>query len=628
MKTVPLPLRHALFGTMLFAASLAAGQDWIEQGGIKSREYKKEIRGNAGVEATEFFTLDYSVAIKIEDTGATGGSQLNCTNRCKGKKHKKHAECDFSCDDKCPEKEHKATVQGEYYPDLAAMREATRAANQLAIKGGGTVSPNDWSHRVSRALAEFRNECKKKKTFSMPHVDKPCAGSWQLVGFKSKSFTVRGTMRKVGYRMSRGMRTPIDEVVGTHEQKVAQGVIVQDDPLDQHAFEFCLCFDTTPPPPEYWNSYLGNGFLSQDPRESQGLTWRMTNGGVIFYDAGGKPLFTAQVDVQVIGNDMNTVKLVLRNSSGQSVKVVLPPGTIFLPADPRYQIMCALTVMEALLESGETQTLYVNVGPPPPPQGEGTLRWACMEMSKKEPDPSVKYRMQSGTSDAIANLAAITARSRFRGPHDQARIWIYTDKAPREEINKRMIPGVSPGMYTLLLRDVATKGGVDFSERAWSPLVQPNLLEGLNLDDKSAYWLLDFLIANKEKDLAAFVNGKAQALAQLVAKEGDDGAAFASWIATALFQSGSMDLQRAGAKLLTTIPEANRAALAKAGGLEGLRWLMAGDQEAACALALDVLEAYAADAKEIAMAFSEALPSDALKARAAKLAGVETAGLR
>ncbi len=618
------------FGALVLLGGMAgqaAAQDWIDQGGIKSREYKKEIRGDSGVEATEFFTLEYSVAIQITDEGRQG-PVLHCQHTCQGKKHKNHAACDFSCDTKCPEKDHKATIKGEYRPDLAGMRAATAAANGLAIKGGGAVSPNDWSHRVSSALAEFRNECKKKKTFDMPHAAKPCSGQWWWVGTMSKSFKVRGTMKRVGYRMSRGMRTPIDEVVGTHEQVVATGQVVVEEPFEKNAFEACLCFEPPTVPPDYSNMFIGPNGAAIDPRTRENLEWRFTNGGVTCYDTMGKLLFDARIEVEVVGNDMNTAKLVLRNGTGQTVRVVLPPGTMFLPADPLFQIMCALAQAEATIPSGTSQTLYVNIGPPPPLQGEAALRWACMEMNKKEPTPSVKYRIKNGSNDGIANLAAITARSRFRGPHDQARIWMFTDRASREEINKRMIPGVSAGVYAILLHDLASRAGVDFTDKAWLPLVQPNLMEGLNLDDRTIFWFVDLLAETKDKDLAAFLNGKTDLLAAFPGKDGADGAAYLAWIATASLQSSSPDLQRAAAKLLRAVPMANREAVAKAGGLEGVRWLLVGGQEASCSLAFDVLEAYGAEGKEIAMAALEALPTEALKARAAKLAGVETAGTR
>lgn len=613
-------LRHGLLAVVLCLATAAFGQDWLDQGGIKSREYKKEIRGAAGVEATEFFTLEYSVAIKIEEVGK-GGPFMHCRNECQGKKHKKHEECDRFCDTKCPERDHKMTIKGEYRPDLAAQRAATAAANGLAVRGGGTVSPNDWSHRVSTALAEFRNACKKKKTFTMPHADQPCANRWWQVGTVTKTFSVKGTMRKVGYRMSRGVRTPIDEVVGTHEQTVASGDMVLEDPIATNDWVDCRCREEAPSAKEFYSAFVGA--LREPDREE--LTWRLTNGGVVCYDAEGNLLFGADIEVDVSANDLNTVKLVIRNRSGQTVRVVLPPGTFFLPADPLFQVMCAMVRTEATLAAGDAKTLYVNVGPPPLFQGEATIRWACMEMAKKEPNPGVKYRIQSGHNDGVTNLAAITARSRFRGPHDQARVWIFTDHASREEINKRMIPGVSPAVYAILLRDVAVRAGADFTEKSWNALVQPNLLDGMNLDDKTVYWLVEELAADRAKELGTYIDKSAPNLAQFAAKEGEDGAAYVAWIATALFLTENLDLSRSAGRLLAAVPPENKVAVARAGGLDGLRSLLTTNREAECALALDIMESYGTEGRELAMACLEALPTDTLKARAAKLTGVETA---
>ena len=552
-----------------------------------------------------------------------------CMNTCNGKKHKNHGECDKSCDDKCEEANHDITVEGEYVPDRGAMGEATRAANGLAVRGGGTVSPNDWSHRVSQALSAFKRECKKKVKHSLPHADACSMRFWE-VGRNIKTFTVRGTMTKVGFRRARGVDTPINETVGVHEQTVATGYIPADEPFTNENDVACKC--TAPAEPEESIQDFINRMSNPNASRTRADIERLRNligspTGVQFFDESGNLRFRAEVDTTCTGNDMNTMRLILTNNSGETVRVVLPPGVRFVPSNSAYQVMASLVRSETMLRAGESREVCLSVGEPPLYTyltEEATVRWACLEIQKKEPDPSVKYRMVPNRDNALTRLAEITNAARFRGPHDQARIWIYTDKASRDEINKRMIPGVSQPMYMALLRDVSQKGGVDMSAPAFAKLPTPDLLSAVSYDEGAVRWLVGFLARNRAKDLASFVNGKAATLAELAAKEGKDGPANVTWIVESLLAEDSVDLQKGAAKVLLAVAAPQRTAVAEAGGLNGLRSLFVSGNEDLSNLGMDVLEAYATDdAKQLSMACIEAMPSNALKLRAAKFAGIE-----
>ena len=146
----------------------------------------------------------------------------------------------------------------------------------------------------------------------------------------------------------------------------------------------------------------------------------------------------------------------------------------------------------------------------------------------------------------------------------------------------------------------------------------------MSFDEGAVRWLVSYLARNKPKDLVSFVNGRATTLADLAGKEGNDGPAYVSWIVESLFAEENVDLQRAGAKILLTVTPANRAAVAQAGALEGVRGLLVSNNEELLKIGLDVLEGYATDgAKQLAMASIEAMPNDALKLRAAKFAGID-----
>lgn len=601
----------------------ATAQDWQDQGSIESREYKNEIREGNQVTATEFFHLVYSVSVQIKEAGKSWDT-LICRNECKGKKHKEHKECDFSCDNKCSTP-HKITEEGYYEPYTDQMRAATQAANQLAIRGGGTVSPDDWSHRVSQALANFRRECRKKKTFNMPHLDKPCGGKLWEVGAKNYNFVVRGTMRKVGFRMSRGVRTPIDEEVGSHEQTVAYGEIVQDEPFDKREWTACNCKFV---PEENPKSYIHDWFGGGDPVTDDFIKWLedLINilDGLLITDPKGNPVPRDGVDVGCTGNDMNNGEVVCTNNTDQPVVIHIIPGVFFWPDDPLVQLMAAMQGMQLQVEPLSTATLRLSLDPglDSAGQAKGKFRWACMEMAKHEPNSKVKFKPKSPIDPNLAALGRITNRSRFRGPWDQARVWIYTDKATLDQVNKRMLPPIDAGRYLMLLRDNAQAAGVDFSEKGYVDCLQPDLLaRGVCVDQKAVRWAIGAMANIKPRDLEKYVNSQVSKFAELANKDPEDGPKHVAWVASAMLESGDEGLQKAACKLLLAMPQAARPGVDKAGGLEGLRSLFAGLNEASCNLALDVVEAYGvgAEAKQMVMAYSERLPGDALKARVAKM---------
>lgn len=617
---------------LAFGAADARAQNWQDQGSIKSREYKNEIRNGNVVEATEFYSLEYQVSTWIEEYEPSVGKVLSCDNYCNGKVHKEHSKCDYSCDDRC-QTPHKATIKGYFEPRTEAMRAATAAANALAIKGGGTVSPNDWSQRVSQALAAFRRECKKQKKWEFQHTG-PCSMETWIPGVIGKWFHVRGTMTKVGFSMSRGVKTPINEVVGTHEQIVAYGEIPADDLVEHTTSTYCFCYGE----PEL--EKIGNEI--KDIFDALGMDRRLFEnpfegfdlpdlsdlfGRIKIEDPMGVPIRQDSVTYEVLGDNMNNGQLQVTNKTGMDVIFTMPYGTLFYPDDPGCQIMCSLQRTQLRIPSWSTATLQLSSlgGEVLGVQDKATFRWACTEMAKHEPSLKNKWKVRPGHDIGQKLLASITNKSRFRGPWDQARTWIYTDKASRTEINKRMIPGIAAGRFVMLINDVRKFTGVDFADKGYSDVLEPNLLgEGVCLDESSLKRVAGMIAEVKPKDLAQYLNGSAAKVAGLASSDPKDGPNHVAWTASALFRSDDDSLLKAAAKVLLAAGKDSRAAIAKAGGLEGLRSLLASGKADLCALGLDVFEAYGDDdTKQIVMASMEGLPDENLKARAAKLAGVE-----
>ncbi len=604
------------------ACAASSAQNWSPEGSITSRQYQNQIREGNTVTATDFFTLEYSVATWIEDTGLTRGPYMNCTNKCKGKVHKSHPTCDFSCDEKCTEV-HSTTVKGSYTPDRAAMNAATQAANGLAARGGGTHSPSDWSHRVSQALAEFRNEAKKEKTFEMPHAG-PCSGRRWNVGSKQFLFHVRGTMKKVGYRMSRGMRTPINETVGTHESVVAYADIVQDEPHSKSDWADCKCLGVEDPPVDWKALWELIDKAFEDLLEEREATMCGTS-ALYMKNKAGEPVDAGESKVTVKPADMNRCVVEVENSTGQDVEVTIPAGTVFEAVNKADQDMASMVSTKGFVLAGRIGTLYVSLGPVQDPTSvQMPVRWACLNIKKKEPSPASRYRMRAPQDDVLVRLATITNRSRVRGPHDQARVWIYTDKAPLEEINKRMFPGVSEGRYATLLWEVGTAGGVDLTAKEYAKCLDPKLLAGVPLDDKATAWLVSILAETKPRELASYVNGNTSTLTRLLDSDPEYAPSHLATLATSMLNEDNADVRKAGVKLISSVPAGSRAAFAGAGGLTGLRAMLTSGNSADASSALDVLVSYPKElASDLLGASWEQLPTDAMKEKARKHLGIE-----
>jgi hypothetical protein len=616
-------IRILVGGLALSLVAGASAQDWRSQGGIDSRQYENQIREGNQVVATEFFTLHYSVDVWIEEIGDAGGPTMTCTNKCKGNVHDGHAKCDYSCDDRCAET-HRLRVKGEYFPDRAAMNAATAAANGLAARGGGTASPSDWSHRVSSALAEFRREANKRKTFDMAHAG-PCAGKSQKIDIRTYAFHVRGTMRKVGYRMSRGVREPINQTVGTHESVVATAKIVKDDPKDKQDWTACLCKAKEQEPIDI-DALLDRLIeLLKGLEDEERLSHLCGTAAVSMRDKAGKHVDPGDSKITVKPADMNRCVVEVENGTGTDVEVTIPAGTVFEAVNKSDQDMTSLVPTRGFVLAGRIGTLVVSLGPlQDPTTVQMPVRWACMNIKKKEPSPSSRYRMRPPQDDVLIRLGLITTRSQVRGPHDQARVWIYTDKAPLSEVNKRMLPGVSEGRYSTLLWEVETVGGTDLSAKEYAGCLEPSLLAAVPLDDRASAWLVSVLTEAKARDLARYVDQNAATIARLAGSDPDYGPSHVATVATAMMCEDNADVRKAGLKLVASVPAGAQASFANAGGLAGVREMLAGGNAVEASAALDVLVAYPKElTADLLGASWEQLPTDAMREKARRHLGVQ-----
>lgn len=174
-----------------------------------------------------------------------------------------------------------------------------------------------------------------------------------------------------------------------------------------------------------------------------------------------------------------------------------PIGTMWIPSQPGYQAMMNYTPLQfrfdpSLSEGGVLLSVEMQTH--------------CLSMSKKEPDSGVVYFPYAPSDTMLPALGRLANASRFRGPWDQARTWIYTDKASMEEINKRLFPPVSVSQYVNGLWDVVRLGGFNEQDLRNRTIFAPNLLLCVTSRDEAASWLVAHLSSAFARETGAWLS--------------------------------------------------------------------------------------------------------------------------
>lgn len=151
----------------------------------------------------------------------------------------------------------------------------------------------------------------------------------------------------------------------------------------------------------------------------------------------------------------------------------------------------------------------------------------------------------------------------------QGRIWIYTDSATREQINKKLLPGLTDGMYLNALHGLY-KAGVDLTQPKYKVVLDPTLLAAPTASKDATFWYADFLYRNDPK--MAYAKRVIDAVKSgLSSKAEAIDARHAAYVAQALSESDSKDIRMMVLDLMhKSIPEAHRAEFLKEGGLAAM----------------------------------------------------------
>lgn len=348
-----------------------------------------------------------------------------------------------------------------------------------------------------------------------------------------------------------------------------------------------------------------------DVARQNGLPWTTQTLGTLGYDMKRAESLLSQMTPR--GESMNALDFPeIENPCAADFEA--PPGTIWIPSDPSYQTMMTSVRYGYRHQFSLTASLAASIG-----QQERSMRTLCMNMNLKEPAKSVSYFPYRATDPVVPMLARITDASRFRGAWDQARIWIYMDRATLDQLSEKLVGGMSISGYLMALGDVARAGGLDDKALAGG-LFDPSLLAGATAPDWHRDWLWSLAERSHGKTTREYLSRGAPELARLLTPPAAEyGPEYLAELAGRCLTSESAELRKGMLSFLVGLKAAAGPIEGKIGG--GL--IVAANSDPADQLALLTLVEMSliTDRPETLQFLAEEGKSAAIKAKAKSLLG-------
>jgi|GEM_PF-3520082 len=559
-------LRVLAFVSALALAGACLGQGWQARGSIKSGDTQVEHRSGNTVEGTEFVHYEYRVSTSLVPTEDTKKKYtVKHDNVCKGGKHKEHAECDMSCCKKDNQTK-KITIRGESEDLTANMRRMEAESAKMAAGLTPDGNPGGWDSETSSYLQQAKQDCNNQTLdVSVAPHDMPCTLRTRKYGLKKTEIHVKGEFWKVGFYMSKGVKTPIEEMVSSHEGTVVNLWYPTSDVLEETTLVTCRC--KVKPKDQLVTATdghvtVGGGTEITDGPVDGGCTWGLPGGGFCTPDPG-------QVEIFCTGDTLTKCEIEVVNHCGTDLICTIPVGCELAPDDSGTQIMTCTESCQMTCTAGSTTVFYVSMRPEPWFSAKATMRVACTEMMKHEPSDKTKFKL-TGPQDPVlvAILSQPPSTSFFANAVMQGRVWIYKDHAGLDEINKRMLPGLSEGMYLNALYEVS-RGGVDVTTAEYKKCLSPALLHGNATDDASTWYVrvMEKVSPKAFGSLAGFYSDMGD---KATAADGHHMAI----LALAMSQSSLKDVRGAAADLIAKVPPGLLKDFLADGGASALRNLM------------------------------------------------------
>lgn len=461
----------------------------------------------------------------------------------------------------------------EFHPMLADSmhdEEIMDAGNKDAEKFGNKVDIGGAVQAIGRQIVTALEDPKYNVNEKVRCWNtKPCSSASK--GFHTKIIAIDVTYQF--YREEKDANGRIVRVNGPKKTMLMREYYVPDksDPVNK-SYDSCRC-----------------AVIEDVPDDEHAST-----GGVYQDGHPATTTETAQANLNIFFGDMNSYSVAASNPTMKPITFEIFPGTICYPGDPMFQTMMITQPIKLILPPMQTASVMVPSGGSSPLSFVSEKGAAvCLNMQKKEPNENVVYSPAGCDDDRLMKLANFATKEASRGSWTQSRIWIYTDNATIDQIQKLLNPGPTEGHYLRSLYHVATVANVDFTEKERQRCLDPRLIAGSSATTEGTQWFVKIMEKVDPKALSQYVIDNPDAFENLfVARAGTLGLGHAVDVANALLASPNADLQKAGLAFLQhSIPKERMADFVEAGGLSGLSRLLDSEKPEMASAAMDVAEA-------------------------------------
>lgn len=262
------------------------------------------------------------------------------------------------------------------------------------------------------------------------------------------------------------------------------------------------------------------------------------------------------------GQDMNSLMFPGNPSKLGDVRCgsdfYLPPSTLLVPDRSGYQMMSTIAQLRYNFMGPIAGIDFQDVE-------QEEIPTHCINMELKEPEPGVKFYPYYNPDPVLRGLMELTEKTRFRGPWLQARTWIYTDKAPLSEINKRLIPPISKSRYVNGLFDVASLGGLTEADLSNGKLFDPSLLASPFAEDSSFEWFAATMANKHARQTRTWLERTPKEITDLIASDEEDDRLHLTRLFGTLFFSSSPDVRIGALGLLSKLQSGTEKLKGKVG---------------------------------------------------------------
>lgn len=475
------------------------------------------------VPSKEVLKSEVATSFTVEETGQKVSGIVDwCYSNCNGGKHAAHAQCDASCDTPCSQK-HGGQLKGYHELDVSQIMEAIPSLDWSTSNAGAlTPAEEQIDAAVSKAIEPY-----DAQTFDLPtaHFSQPCSAAMRDYGYKKLKLHMHSVVTTTAtVEENTKTETKTSDVV------VATLYVPESTPIKTSSTVNCKCEAT-----KTATMYPGPNHtpVPYDPAPGPQIVDSPDHHSIVLPKITFNGIDINELDVEMVEDGW---------------EVYFPGGYTYFCDDPDCQGVVTMYGQRLRFIGGLSASLTGGSF------SHGRIPVGCLDIGKKPPNPNVHYYMAPEQDPVLGRLSLITEWENQRGPWDQARLWIYRSHSTRDQVNARLVPGVTPGQYVKCLYEVAHDAKV-------APA--PELLEPLFVFDPfgsraATLWFIETLSHSNPQGLAKAITDGAQAWGAKL-QDNDRDYPHAVDIIDGLDQSLSPELHRVIPNVLAAIPEAARA---------------------------------------------------------------------